>query len=98
MTIVAETVNAAKPQTVHISLPDVVKVGQKLNVFVTCLNESCTGFPNKLHSMVLPRGPKSACQPGVLTTRHIKQRISASNCTLICVSVWYKIQKSNIAI
>ena len=54
MTILAETVNALRPQTVHISLPPAVATGQKLNVFLTCLNESCAGFPRKLHSLEAP--------------------------------------------
>ena len=58
VTIIAETVNALRPQTVHIVLPHTTAAaaaaGSALNVFLTCLNESCTGFPRKLHSREQP--------------------------------------------
>lgn len=55
VTILAETVYALRPQVVQILLPPgVVAAGQKLHVFLTCLNESCAGFPHKLHASESP--------------------------------------------
>ena len=53
-TIIAETVNAQRQQTVRISLQKMAQPPSKLSVFLTCLNESCAGFPSKLHSREPP--------------------------------------------
>ena len=51
-TVIAETVNAQRPQSVRIvvSEADEAALPSHLNVFLTCLAEACSGFPSKLHS------------------------------------------------